>query len=839
MTIKANLRGRFWTITRPLMQLEAVRALCHSGELCGLSRVCILLVVMTAGCQQRSEVHNDVPQSGRAVESTTADLSRHTADSKSESTGDPIVEDNMPSPSAVQDSTETPLSANEILRERQRRDQTLWAPEVEAQRHEDFFIRLWDRLRADQNYAEVARQFEFQRLELKTPGSAEPIGLSITRKSLDGEMPAIGFADWLNLLGQFQSQGYQLAQSEWHHSQFTPADQDAGRPASSVVSFVVDVTRDDPRERLSVRGKLDVTWRMPQAAGTSPQPERIVLSDATLGIRPGRPLFEPLLTAETDTDFRRVMPLLLYDLDGNGLSEIIVGGLNAIYWNEGGGKFRKSPISALEFDIFDSAVLADFTGDGRVDLVAIDRDRYPVLYTGVEGGGFSEFAQRCADVQFELPKSLTAGDMDGDGDIDLWIAQYKFPYVQGAMPTPFYDANDGYPASLLRNDGQGAFTDVTREAGLEPKRHRRTFSSSFVDLDGDRDLDLIVVNDFCGLDAYENDGAGKFVDVTDKWFDQKHLFGMGHTFGDYDLDGTWDMYLIGMSSTTARRLESLQLGRDDKPLINQMRMAMGYGNRMMLSRSDAGPRYEQAPFNDDVARTGWSWGTSSFDLENDGDPDIYVANGHNSGKSAKDYCTRYWCHDVYEGTSAASQELFKAFGQSLQDLHQGNISWNGFEHNVLWLNDQGRSFANVAFLAGVGFEFDARGVATDDLDGDGRVDLLVVEYESAQLGDAEYRVHALQNKVEDAGHWIGVRLDEAVTGRSPIGAVATLTVGGRDRTAQIVNGDSFSSQHAPVVHWGLGDIERVERLRVVWQDGSEWSIDTPAVDQYLHPIMNR
>ena len=72
-------------------------------------------------------------------------------------------------------------------------------------------------------------------------------------------------------------------------------------------------------------------------------------------------------------------------------------------------------------------------------------------------------------MEFELPKSFTAGDIDGDGDLDVWIGQYKFPYVEGSMPTPFYDSNDGHPAVLLENDGQGNFRDVTESAGLAAK----------------------------------------------------------------------------------------------------------------------------------------------------------------------------------------------------------------------------------------------------------------------------------------------------------------------------------------------------------------------------------
>ena len=163
---------------------------------------------------------------------------------------------------------------------------------------------------------------------------------------------------------------------------------------------------------------------------------------------------------------------------------------------------------------------------------------------------------------------MTGGDIDRDGDVDLWVTQYKPSYEGGQMPTPYYDANDGEPAYLLVNDGKGQFIDETDRRGLAAKRFRRTYSTSFVDLDEDADLDLIknmVVSDYAGIDLYENDGNGTFEDVTQEKFDDRHLFGMAHTFADFNSDGRLDLYAIGMSSTTARRLDRLQLGRADRP----------------------------------------------------------------------------------------------------------------------------------------------------------------------------------------------------------------------------------------------------------------------------------
>ena len=156
---------------------------------------------------------------------------------------------------------------------------------------------------------------------------------------------------------------------------------------------------------------------------------------------------------------------------------------------------------------------------------------------------------------------------------------------------------------------------------------------------------------------------------------------MSHTF--WRLQSGWcalDFMIIGMSSTTARRLEQLELRRDDFEDYDHARPQMGYGNRMYLARESG---FVQAPFNDTVARTGWSWGSTTLDFDRDGDQDVYVVNGQFSGKTTQDYCTRFWCHDIYykrgERPDQAVQELFS----NLEPIFSGRgVSWNGYEHNA-------------------------------------------------------------------------------------------------------------------------------------------------------------
>lgn len=512
----------------------------------------------------------------------------------------------------------------------------------------------------------------------------------------------------------------------------------------------------------------------------------------------------------------------LYDMDGDGDAEIIFG--DRLFRNEGGGKFSAEPLTQFRAEPLNAAVLADFTGDGRVDLFCADPGKPPQLFIADANGRFSTPPKSIDIPPLILPQAITAGDVNGDGHLDVWLTQYKGAYDSGQMPTPYYDANDGHPSYLLLGDGTGQFKDATLSAGLARKRFRRTYSTSLVDLDDDNDLDLLVVSDFAGVDVYTNDGAGNFKDVSDEWLDTRNNFGMSHTFDDFNDDGLIDFYVTGMASTTARRLEHMGLRHPDFDQYNKMRPEMGYGNRLYLR---SGGTFRQPPYRDQVARTGWSWGTTSLDFDNDGDRDLFVGNGHISGESARDYCSIFWRHDIYTGSSRPDPVLNKLFLDVQLDFERGEGgAWNGFEHNCL-LVKEGDRYVNLGYLMGVAGEFDTRGVVSNDIDSDGLMDLLVV---ASPRGHPSV-LHVYRNNLSSPNHWIGIRLaDEA--GNSPLGAKITIVTESGNRVAHIVAGDSFTSQHAAVAHFGLGSLDAVRRIEIRWQNGATRRLENPSIDRY-------
>ena len=717
--------------------------------------------------------------------------------------------------------------------ERIQLNDSLYAVEEAAQLHEKTFVSLWDDIRSAKDKWLPLEALHFDNLVPAVRGPATKLDWGIERVKWLGGGQLMTLSDWRNQLAKLRGKGVELVETEWHQERFDLKAAD-GMPRSEF-KFLLHVQDKVSARRYLVRGKIAVTWTSRRDEKGNPIIDQIEILETTVWLRDG-PLpfaswenFDPWKDAPPE---RRhpITPLLVYDLNRDGLSEVVLAGSNLVYWNQGSGNFNRGILCNNPQPDLTGAVVADFDGDGRADMLASFEEMPLVLYKGDVQGRFSSPPKPAASIpKIKKCFALATGDVDGDGDLDVYLTQYKPAYEHGHMPTPFYDANDGDPAYLLLNDGHGSFADATQRAGLSPNRYRRTYSASFTDLDADYDLDLVVVNDFAGLDYYLNDGKGRFTDMTSSLGDHRFSFGMSHVMGDFNGDGKPDLYMVGMGSTTARRLEAMGANRKEFPKIDLHRMKLGYGNRLLLGDGAGG--MTQSSHNNLVARTGWGWGSTTLDFDNDGDEDIYVGNGNISGKTAQDYCTQFWRHDIYEGNSQDDTSLGLLFEKRLSCLD--TISWNGFEHNVLLMNEGAGVFSSVGWLMNVAHEFDSRSVVSDDLDADGRPDLLVVRADwSSETDRPDESLRLQRNKWAGKGNWIGVRLHEHGKGFSPIGARITVQHPGGMQFREVIVGDSIMAQHSNHKHIGLGSVAKVDSIEVRWPNGKTSGLDRPAVNRY-------
>jgi len=254
---------------------------------------------------------------------------------------------------------------------------------------------------------------------------------------------------------------------------------------------------------------------------------------------------------------------------------------------------------------------------------------------------------------------------------------------------------------------------------------------------------------------------------------------------------------------------------------------MAFGNRMFFA-SDKG--FRQSSASEQVARSGWSWGATSFDFDNDGDLDIYVVNGHKSRETARDYERQFWRHDIYAASSKHDPVMDIYFQSMGSKLYGAGYSYGGYEKNRLFLNRSGKSFLEIGYLMGLASELDCRNVVADDLDADGKPDLLMTTFEvwpREQQG-----LHLFQNRGTATGNWIGIRLREHGAGYSPVGAKVTVAAGGKKQNRHFVTGDSYRSQHANTAHFGLGEVASVDSIEVRWPNGFTNLVSNPGINRY-------
>lgn len=703
-------------------------------------------------------------------------------------------------------------------------DEKLWGPAIEAEKFEEIIVQFWDELRSAGEPASIFKKLEFDQLYLGSMTNRVPRENGIEERVPASPRRALRVAEWQSWIDDLERRGYRLDGSEWRMRDFSAE----GEMVRARVAAWLDLRGPGLTERTTVKGDIQLTWRR-----QSNQVSLVEIDGSRLKLlsRSGPPVWRKVVEEvlpENDGGFND--PLIVADLNDDGRPEIILACQNVVYWHQANGVFEKRQLCSRKRERACACTVGDFTGDGYVDLLFAGPDTLEVFPGNAQGVFSAPRASWKSPEPLLNPFVMAAGDIDADGDLDVWLAQYKLPYVEGQMPTPYYDANDGFPSYLLVNDGAGRFSDRTAEAGLAPKRFRRTYSASFADLNDDGKLDLLVVSDFAGGDLYLNGGGGHFRDATDHYLKDPRLFGMAHAFADFNLDGALDIFLTGMNSYVAERLDRLNLNRPDFAGDPAMRSKMGYGNRIYL-RDQSG--FKPAPFNDDVAATGWSWGTIAADFDNDGDGDIYIANGHQSRSSAADYENQFWRFDIYAASSKHDPVLDLYFQTTATRRSGCGQSYGGHQSNQLLLNQAGQGFLSAGYLMGVAMREDSRNVVAADLDHDGHVDLLVTTEE--EWPRRRRTLQLFRNLWRD-GNWIGFRFKPVAGQASPLGATVRLVSRGHQEVKVLAAGDSYRSQHPSELHFGLGSVDQVEKLEIRWPNGAIQHFKPAGINRYWNVV---
>ena len=325
------------------------------------------------------------------------------------------------------------------------------------------------------------------------------------------------------------------------------------------------------------------------------------------------------------------------DIDNDGDVDVLMlsGAGNALYLNDGKGRFTDvTEAAGLGWKRPDGRpgeprqpIIADFDNDGLQDILITYVDDDHRLYKNLGNAKFEDVTDKAKlGGKGLVGGPATALDFDKDGLLDLYIG-YFGDYIHGELPTLSRRNFNALPDKLFRNTGNFTFADVSAGSGVENTGWAQ--SVGHLDFDNDGWEDIICGNDFGTNAWYRNLGNGKFEDVSSKIGTDKPSYTMNVGITDLNRDGRPDVYISNI----------VTMDKDEKYVLPDTKTRMKFNpakmaNMRVVEANDlwmsTGGQYEQSKsVGRGMSSTGWAWGASFFDFDNDGDDDLYVVNGMN------------------------------------------------------------------------------------------------------------------------------------------------------------------------------------------------------------------
>lgn len=447
---------------------------------------------------------------------------------------------------------------------------------------------------------------------------------------------------------------------------------------------------------------------------------------------------------------------------------------NALYRNNGDGTFtdvtEKAGLGGSHWTM--AATIADLDGDGLEDVFLSNYG--PNTFFHNNGNGtYSDWTERAG---LQGPETLNgfvkwsvgavAFDADGDGQPELFVGNflafdpgYRSPGSPERMPSPA--EYRGQPSTLYKRGVDGRFVDVTKQAGLYFPGSK-AMGLTVWDCDGDGLLDIFQANDHQPNFLFRNLGGGRFHDVAAEAGVAVNSDGVGTghmhgSLGDVDGDGLLDIFVTDLSYQSLYR--AVGSGRFED-------IVEPSGIRRLMNGAE-------------------SWGAGLYDFDNDGDLDVFAANG---------------------GADTLVEK-----------------------RPTLLVNDGRGRFTDAADGAGPYFsgKRSGRGAAFGDFDDDGRIDIVVSHV------DLKGTPALLRNVTANENHWLGVSLRPGKNRAEPVGAIVRVTAGGKTQVRVYQRSQSYLSQNDPRLHFGLGRATRVEKLEVRWPGGAVETLTGLPVDRYM------
>lgn len=482
------------------------------------------------------------------------------------------------------------------------------------------------------------------------------------------------------------------------------------------------------------------------------------------------------------------------DYNGDGWEDIYLTGGKSIndklYENNQDGSFTDVSYKLNQFDTL-SHTSGVICGD-------IDNDDIPELFVYCtmpaefqfflpapnyllklnEEGTYDEiaFASGIQDTMFTMGASF--GDYNLDGFLDIYVVNYILEPMayEDSLGNTVFD-HICWENQLYKNNGDGTFTNVAQELGLAD--NGCALATAFTDLNNDHIPDIYLANDFGeflqpNIAWINNHPNESFTDISVSSGLDIGFYAMGIAVGDYDEDLDLDYYVTNLGRNAFLQNDGFS---------NFTEIATETNTENTHTYDDYGNQYLAT-----------SWGCHFGDYDNDTDLDLFVTNGQ---VPAADFIAT-WFQDP----------------------------------NQLYRNNGDGTFTNIATEAGVDNKGISRGSAHGDYDNDGDLDILVTALvPDIYEGDPKFKLY--RNDLNNNYNWLKVKLKGTINNRDGFGSKVIAYADGRALLRESDGGSSHTSHHSNIIHFGLGDIEEVDSIEVIWPGGDDQWLYNIDVNQLL------
>lgn len=568
-------------------------------------------------------------------------------------------------------------------------------------------------------------------------------------------------------------------------------------------------------------------------------------------------LFEELPASETGIDFvnrsleKKEFNIFNYrnfyngggvaigDVNNDGLSDIFVTSNfedNKLYLNKGGMHFEDITVKAgiVGKKFWSTGVtFADVNGDGLMDIYVCNsgsrdaRGNQLYINQGIKGGipSYKEMAKDAGLEDGGLSTHAAFFDYDRDGDLDMYLLNNSFTPIDKLGYTNLRDMRDNLGGDkLFRNDSPDGksikFTDVSEKAGIYGSLIGFGLGITIGDVNNDNWPDIYISNDFYERDyLYINQHDGTFKEDLENQMPHISLSSMGADIADINDDGNLDIFVTDMLPGDDRRLKTTSIFEGYN--LVDLKLKRGFWHQYMrnnLQLNNGDGTFSEVGQLAGVHATDWSWGALIFDMDNDGQKDIFVANGIAKDLTDQDFVDFLGDRNTMQQMLNGKVFDYKEFTDKISSVPIPNYAYKN--EGDLKFSNQAKSWG----LEGPGF---SNGSAYGDLDNDGDLDLVVNNV------NAPLSVYKNKTNEKLKNHFLTIHLKGTGRNLNGIGAKVTVFQRGKIKVLQQMPNRGFQSSSDHQMVFGLGQNGLVDSLQVIWPDDNMQVLKSVKSDQVL------